>query len=377
MEYCWDIEKIRKQKKDMKDILRKNPNLTKEQKQDLKNAMKDLTELESTLLPNKIRLSFPKIERYIDRHHLLPRSTYDDYFEIPEDIRNVILGAVNCFRNFNNMSDDIELPQLQLSNQELVDMSDDFYRLLPNKKYLQLYRQYTNPDNHLLHFFPDSNSYAFGETILFYYPIYTPYFSIYRTNTLDDFYTLNHEIAHGIFSRNDDFDTNLAHYYLMELEGFFFEFLSSLYLKEKMDNKVIMQLEYSYFITQFDKFITLYVTHLMIQLTKNKKRISIHDIQDKITQNEIKVCIDKSNLGKSLVIDLTEVVEYPFSYLTSLDLESIYEKDPEYAFYLFERIRNNKTSDILSNLRENQITFMDDGYQNLHKKIKTFEKVMP
>ena len=33
---------------------------------------------------------------------------------------------------------------------------------------------------------------------------------------------------------------------------------------------------------------------------------------------------------------------------------------------------NNKTNDIFSNLRENQITFMDDGYQNLQKKIKSF-----
>ena len=69
------------------------------------------------------------------------------------------------------------------------------------------------------------------------------------------------------------------------------------------------------------------------------------------------------------------IARYAFSYLTSLDLEMIYNQDREYAFYLLKNIRKNKTENIFGNLRENQITFMDDGYNNWKKKIKTLDKI--
>lgn len=371
MEYCWDIEKIRKHRQDIKDILRKNSTLTKKQKEDLKDEIKDLTELELSLFPNRKRFSFPKIEKYIVKNHLLPLSTYNDYFDIPEDIRNVILDAISYFQNFYYTYDSIELPHIELSNQELVDMSDDFFQWLPNKKYLKLYRKYTNPDNHLLNFFPYSDSSDFGETSLFYYPIYTPYFSIYRNNTINDFVTLNHEIAHGIFSTNDDFYAYQPSYYLGELEGMFFNFLSSEYFKQKRGDRII---EKFYFVNSYFCFMTFYLTHLAIYLSQNRKKISVDSIQEKIIQDELRFSFDKSILEAILLEDSTVVSGYSFSYLISLDLEAIYEQDPEYAFYLLERIRNNKTNDIFKNLRENKITFMNDGYQNLQKKMKTFGK---
>lgn len=372
MEYCWDIEKIRKHRKDIKNILRKDSTLTKEQKEDLKDEIRGLIELELSLFPNKKKFSLPKREKYIDKNHLLPLSTYDDYFDIPEDIKTVVIDAVNCFQNFHDTYDRFELPHLELSNQELVDMSDDFYQWLPNKNYLQLYREYTNPYNHQLHFFPYCNSVARGDTIMFFHPLYTPYFSIYKNNTIDDFITLNHEIAHGIFSINDDFYADQPSYYLRELEGEFFNFLSCSYLKGKISNQIIERIEYLYFITQFNDFMTIYLTHLAIHLAQNKGKISFDSIQEKIIQNKLIFSFDKSILAKSLLEDPTTTANYSLSYLTSLDLEPIFEQDPEYAFYLFERIRRSKTNDIFQELRENKITFMDDGYQNLKKKMKVF-----
>ena len=53
----------------------------------------------------------------------------------------------------------------------------------------------------------------------------------------------------------------------------------------------------------------------------------------------------------------------------SLDLENIFDKDPEYAFFLFEKIRINKTVPFFDNLRKNEITFFEDDYKNLKEKI--------
>jgi len=89
-------------------------------------------------------------------------------------------------------------------------------------------------------------------------------------------------------------------------------------------------------------------------------------------QDELKMYLDESILMESLQGNPQEEAKYTLSYLTSLDLEKIYESDPEYAFYLMKKIRNNKTENIFGNLKENGITFMSDGYQNLKRKVKSF-----
>ena len=118
----------------------------------------------------------------------------------------------------------------------------------------------------------------------------------------------------------------------------------------------------------------MYVFQLSIQLIENKKEITGDSIQRLLKRNKLTIIANDDILEQSLLEDPMVTANSSLSYLTSLDLEAIYEQDPEYAFYLLEGIRNNKTNDIFSNLRENKITFMDDGYQNLQKKMKTFGK---
>lgn len=73
--------------------------------------------------------------------------------------------------------------------------------------------------------------------------------------------------------------------------------------------------------------------------------------------------------------DLEDILTYSLSYLASLDLMEIYKKDPEFAFYLLERIRFvRKKSDVLKVFRKNHITFMDDGFENLKKYVKEIER---
>lgn len=103
------------------------------------------------------------------------------------------------------------------------------------------------------------------------------------------------------------------------------------------------------------------------------KEISIEKITKKVLEDGLALQVDEDILTAALHQRPRDTAKYALSYLTSLDLENIYEDDPEYAFHLLKRIRNNKTENIFQNLRANEITFMDDGNENWKKKIKTLD----
>lgn len=377
MQYCWNIEKIRKQRHQIQSLLRNRVYSSKEEKEELKIEIKTLTDMEKEIEDNHLYYhhSISRI-KYADPKKFLPIYTLQEYCMIPYDLRNVIISSATCFQNFIDNHSDIELPHIELSNQELVEISDDFYQSLPNQKYLKYFRMFTNPENHLLRFINGSDNDYFGLTRLFYYPNYRAYFSIGREHTIEDFETLNHEIAHGICFQKDNYKTlNSKHYYLTELEGHFFNYLSRKYLVGKVDNTVINQMNYYYFITYFNQIVELYLIDYATFLAMTNRNISIPTIKKKILRDEFPIFIDESRLLTAFHENPKVNTLYTLSYLIDLDLESIYEQDPEYSFYLFERIRKNKTNDIFRNLRENKITFMDDGYQNLQKKIKSFGEI--
>ena len=116
-----------------------------------------------------------------------------------------------------------------------------------------------------------------------------------------------------------------------------------------------------------------YLTDSAVTLYDKRGKIMIEPIQKRIMQDELTMYLDESVLMNSLQENPQDDARYAFSYLTSLDLEKIYEYDKEYAFYLLKRIRKNKTENIFANLKENGITFMNDGYENLKTKVKSFD----
>lgn len=376
MEYNWSIEQIEEHKKQVKYLLKHTKGLTKEKKRELKETILGLIELEKQMSMDEVYYSFqPKI-KYADPSKFLPIYTLQEYTRVPINIKDYIFNSIPYFKNFVDNYHLLEVPMINLTNQELVSMSHDFYKWLPNKNYEKDFRNFTNPENHLLRFVSNPTVDILGLTQPFYYPTYQPYFSISRNNTIDDFETLNHEIAHGIFFKEDNLQSiNGYHYYLMELEGSFFDYLTGRFLMGIMDDSIIKQLDYYKFINNYEYICELYLIQLVIRLYLKKKAIDISEIEKIVLKDELSIPINENILSTTLYENVYVYFQYSLSYFTSLDLETIAEYDLEYAFYLFEKIRRNKTDDIFSNLRENGITFMDDGYQNLQKKIKTFGEI--
>lgn len=69
-----------------------------------------------------------------------------------------------------------------------------------------------------------------------------------------------------------------------------------------------------------------------------------------------------------------DIIGYNLSNLIAIDLFYIYKKDPEFALYLLSNIRSYRTDDnILSILRRNNLTFMDDNLSNFKKYIKKYK----
>ena len=357
--------------------LKTTEGLTEKDKALINENIQILNELILCYIFNKNTICEKEFSKFIDQNKILTKSTYENYKKLPKDIKKDILGCINKFSSLVDLYDPIELPNINLTNKELIELSHDFFKWLPtnNKKYEKLFFNFVNPNNHLLKFSKDDNS-SVGSTFYLYYPFYKPFFSITRSGTIEDLTTLNHEFSHGIFMANDNnYSLNNNHYYLCELEGHFFEFLSIEFLKDKVDDSIINELDYSRFDNQYLRFIDLYITDSIINLYRNGNDISIKPIKQDIKNNKLPFYIDKNIIVDALDEDSVLNSVYLFSYLTSLDLEQIYKFDPEYAFYLFEGIRNNKTNDIYTNLREHGISFMDDNYESLQKTIKRINKL--
>lgn len=223
----------------------------------------------------------------------------------------------------------------------------------------------------------EKSNQIFDQTVAVFYPRYRPYFLIFLNNTIEDFFVLNHEIAHGIFLKRDDFlFKDKQNFYLSEIEGSFFDYLSWQYLKttKKLDSITLFKLEANKIILQYNYLLNFYILNLVIHSLKTNADISINDIQNYLKKIGLSTYIDKNALLTILKVSPIELAQYLISYLSSIDLEKIFKKDPEYAFYILESIRNNKKDSILDNLQKNKITFMVDGYKNLQEKIKILRR---
>ena len=215
-------------------------------------------------------------------------------------------------------------------------------------------------------------------TFSFYYPYYIPFFLIKKDNTINNFITFNHELAHGIYNASDNFYSTLQnHHFISELEGHFFEYLSTIFLEENhiVSYNVIKKLNYNKLIDIIALIVNFYFQYLGNLVFSERNEINIKHIKTKLLEQNLRFWIDKDLLKFYLKQDSNYLVTYIISFLISLDLENMAANDLEKAFYRFERIRYNKTNNIKHNLKSNGISFMSDGYKNLDNKIASLKLI--
>ena len=100
MEYCWDMEKIRRQKLHIQYLLRNRIYSSEGEKEELKLEIRILTDMEKEIDNNHLYYHRPirKI-KYADSNQFLPVYTLQEYCMIPYDLRNAVISSITCFQN--------------------------------------------------------------------------------------------------------------------------------------------------------------------------------------------------------------------------------------------------------------------------------------
>ncbi len=329
MKYDWDIEQIAFLKQYYKKLRRQFHEY--EEKQKINQGLQSTKDMES--LMNPFKMTFVKPELYVDRNHFLQRSTLKSYFQIPKNIRSLLLETIPILKDFDPMKEYEELSYFSLTIKQLIKMTHDFFAWLPNKSYLPLVDYYLKPENHFLKFSKITFNPIMGCTFIFPFPYHQAYFYVERKKNLEDVYSLNHELAHGIYGINFRFP------YTNELVGYFYEYLTTLFLKEQkgIDSSLLEIAEQQFTLNALNNFIILYYQNISISLYQKKKKIEIEDLVKHINQKNYSFFINEAILDESLNLNPQVLASYCYSYLLFLHYKKLAEQDLEKAFYTFEQ----------------------------------------
>lgn len=300
---------------------------------------------------------------------------YDDYKSVNDFFKKIPFDISNKMILFNELDYEPEYPDLDISDYQLIKIGYDFFSKLPtkNKEYLKLYSVYTDKKNGFmdLRHYDYELSGIMGETFPIYFPSYSPYFVINRCNKFSDLITLCHEIAHGIFFRPNMKDGTCKRIEeLSELEGFFFNYLVIKYGKDTLNISNTEIAEICDFSTIYNNLISLVIAFIVIDGIINNNSLRFDEIEKELEKRNLLIEVDKETISDLFDTSISDRINYLSSYLVSLDLEKVYENDPEKAFWDFEKIQKIKNYGDLNKLSNYDITCFEDGYKNFNEKVK-------
>ena len=368
MTYRWNDYELKQLRKNYLDLLKHQILVGNSAQQ--KECLKKIDELTFMIHQTSIQDILPK--SYLDKNHYLKKDDYRMFITTDLELQKVILNAAKTLQGF--ISDEDEpLTKVPLTNKELCELSVEFFEWV-NKKYATIAKYITNPVNSFIQIKPDYHQTYFGHTHHFTYPNNKTYIQVNRNKTLEDVLNFNHEMAHGIssFYERTFIPSNEL---LTELEGVFFELLTLTFLKEKkyFPENLIALVEkncHLKYIEAFYPYLTLYIASLEYHKTRE---VTYENAYQKMLEWGFIENLTYEHFLNMMSSNPQENIKYILGYLTSLDLENIYQEDPEKAIHLFQQIRFQKEKDMIEHLRCHDITFMDNGYSLLRDKIKRFK----
>ncbi len=370
MSYNWDINKMERELKEIREFLVKVSE-SGGKTIELKANAKQLNEAIYNYYFGK-DLNEKDNSRFLDKHEYLTEKNYNSYYKIPNVIRHDILESFKLLKNLddNYYQSEEPLPKFRCSNDDLVCMTHDFVNWLPTKDKIwkESFYKFTNPKNQQLKFtkFKGFENY-YALTYFITYPYYKPYFIVCRQHTINDFFSLVHELSHGVVG---NFSSGNSHY-VGEIEGWYSHVLAREFLKENkiVGNKQIIKSEYDDFDIIYDYYLSLIIYHCYAKLRRQKKGIDVNIIKRRTSRDLKYFTLDEDLLRYYLSIKPSIFATYIFSYVLNLDLEEQFKVDPEISFYNFDRFVTSNYLVTHDDLRSYGFTYMDDNFKSLQKKI--------
>ncbi len=252
------------------------------------------------------------------------------YQQIPQGVIKRILKEYEKAKNLPRLQYQELTPYFE-SEKELFAMCQDFFTYFPflkeKQEKLKTFEKRTSFIRQ-----QDSSKYrGLTERDLFG----KPYFKLYYNHTLEDLMVLNHEYAHGFYWQN--FYTYMEQSFISELEGYFFEYLTFVFLKE---NKILT-------LNDETKIENNNSWSIKEMFTKFMHGYNYVNGNDHTLNNQYYLTVKNVNLE--------EEATYLYSYIIHSYLERMAKSDLEKSFYYFECLKREKDRNeaklILKNLK--------------------------
>lgn len=255
--------------------------------------------------------------------------------QLEEDINTLVdfedfLDAINEFSEYFKMIDIHKFDGLSLLDLDpslVLSFVHDFYNSV-DREIAKIFNQvYKERRNNLI--FSENRSFTS------YLPnINYSYINLEKDNTVDEFTSAVHEFGHTVadrmYMRNDYF----SKYPFIELMPIFMEMLAydDLAASFNLDEELIISQAYG------NKTILKYAKDLILFSKYVRKMDRIKRKKQTINEMSRVVNIKKCDASKILERSTLEKMSYTIPYLTSIELYSLYNLDPEKAIYILKNL---------------------------------------
>ena len=255
-----------------------------------------------------------------------------------------LIGSQNLWPLCENLAKHVDddmpyypYPDLVLSNNDLLELTHDFFKNATSKEiyqlFLKLYRQRKNAyfvdGQDELSFYADSMYLPFDKSY---------YLRIEKKNEFADVATMAHEYGHGIQFLTNYRGTLLTTLYAFhELISTFCELLcTEYYTKDATLGKKAIASNYEFWDVTCEN---AFLLNKEFQILKSIKAYSNNDTND--IKSFINFLIKHSNteeLEEIIGVHPSNDFIYIVGYIFAIELYLIYKENPDYAFYLLKKI---------------------------------------
>lgn len=366
--YHWNYQEIKENINNLQQMYHEELDI--ERKENIKDIIEIYNNMPSLMFKTNNNyfnddLCFDNIQSFLNNQ--LISYQYNDI-----NIINILLQSylplIDVYKNENCP---IDTP-IAATNEDLIAIANDFiHKMIPSNIKHEFIESLNKYDN--IHF-SHNNIIDYGGMTLFDPFLNKKYICIVRENTLIDAITLPHELFHYVFCGYDVFTTNQFNtYYLSEIEGGFANILfGDYYYQNATINNNFFNLN---FLKLYNDNVEAIVTNNALLDSISNNKIRMNKLNKYLNYFGLSTFQNSTEIADYLSTPLEILIKYALGYLVAIDLYTIYQKDPELSFYLLKNLKYiKKENDIVNLLRNNHITFMDDGYENLKKYTKKIER---
>lgn len=286
---------------------------------------------------------------------------------------DLLSGCYEYLNYENNLDNNYSIA---LTDDDIIDITLAFYKkMFPTNIYNEV-KEIVNKDKHILNIRYIKNRTDYENTTYFDKKNKTKRILITRHNDMQDLFTLSHELMHYILNDYDYGKNKNSSIYLNEVEGYLASLLFSEYY-QKYNNTIFDNKnnddDSNYFkIYHLDEL----GVFSRIFITKNELLLALND-KNKVDEKKFKKEMDEYKISdyeieEYLEYDNKKALTYGLGILIAMDLYNKALTDPELAINTLKNIKDYKNQkNLITHLRNNNITFMDDDYSNLRKYIKS------